>query len=107
MAVQLPHSDDDRLPGWLRVGFSGHRHLANPAAVETGLKYALDAIEHRTPRLLGVSSAAFGADTLFAEEILRRQHPLRIVLPFTAARFQRDFAEAPGAWERSRAVIDA
>ena len=97
----------DRLPVWLRVGFSGHRHLANPAEVGRALGRTIDRLEERTRHIVGVSSAASGADTLFAEEMLRRAHPLRILLPFPAARFKEDFAGEPVAWQRSVAVIDA
>ena len=98
---------DEVLPAWLLVGFSGHRHLSNPAAVEAALRRLLDRLEQRTGHLVGVSSAALGADTLFAEEMIRRGHPIRVVLPFPAARFEQDFVDAPEAWTRARAVIDA
>ena len=97
---------DDVLPEWLLVGFSGHRYLSNIPAVETALGQVLDALEKRTRSLVGVSSAALGADTLFAEEMLRRGHPIRIVLPFPTTQFERDFAETPEARTRARAVID-
>jgi hypothetical protein len=71
------------------------------------LRQLLDRLEQRTSQLTGVSSAAFGADTLFAEDMLRRGHPIRIILPFPAIRFERDFAEQTDSWSRARAVIDA
>ena len=51
-------------------------------------------------------SAASGADTLFAQEVLSRQAPLSVILPFDVARFQRDFAGEPAdSWDRSREII--
>ena len=96
------------LPMWLVVGFSGHRDLpdGDGKSFVVPLGQALDDLARRCPRLAGVSSAARGADTLFAEEMLRRQHPMRIILPFPPSRFERDFEDEPQAWQRSKSVID-
>jgi hypothetical protein len=102
-----PRPPDAVLPNWLVVGFSGHRHLDNAGVVDAAIRRVLDDLARRNPRLVGVSSAALGADTLFAEEMLRRHCPLRIVLPFPVARFERDFTGDPDAWARSLAVVRA
>jgi hypothetical protein len=96
----------DEAPAPLIVGFSGHRSLSHPDRVQSALRHLLDRLEQQATHLLGISSAAFGADTLFAEEMLRRGRPIVIVLPFPVAEFERDFAEQPEAWPRARAVID-
>jgi hypothetical protein len=95
------------LPRWLVIGFSGHRHLGeNTGAVREAIRQVLDKLSDKYPALAGVSSAASGADTLFAEEMLRRNAPLSIILPFPSDRFRNDFAaEPPGAWPRSQEII--
>ncbi len=102
-------ADVPPLPRWLVVGFSGHRHLhGREEAVRGMVRDRLDALAARCPRLAGVCSAASGADTVFAEEMLARDADVSVVLPFGVERFARDFVgEPPGSWDRARAVITA
>jgi len=104
--LKSPQSEYN-LPRWLVVGFSGHRHLgqhANTAA--NAIREGIDKVASRCPRIAGVSSAASGGDTLFAEEMLRRQAPLSVVLPFACERFKEDFEREPSdAWQRSQEII--
>ena len=93
-----------QLPHWLVIGFSGHRALKNPEVVRGAIQSALDEITKINARLAGISSAASGADTLFAEEILRRECPLSLVLPFSIDRFEKDFAGDPAGWSRVEAL---
>lgn len=95
------------LPRWLVVGFAGHRHLAEPELVAQAIQQAIAGLATRHCRLAGISSAAIGGDTLFAEEMLRRGYPITIVLPFSSARFKEDFAEDPDGWARSQALMRA
>jgi hypothetical protein len=98
---------DYNLPRWLVVGFSGHRHLGeNAPAVAKAIREALDKLSLKFPAIAGVSSAASGGDTLFAEEIIRRHAPVSIILPFDCGRFKNDFdTEPPDAWPRSQEII--
>jgi hypothetical protein len=95
------------LPRRLMIGFSGHRHLGEHAgAAANAVREAIDRLASRCPRIAGMSSAASGGDTLFAEEMLRRNAPLSIVLPFPCERFKKDFeTEPPDAWPRSEEII--
>jgi hypothetical protein len=95
------------LPRWLVVGFTGHRHLGQHSnATANAIREAIDNLASRFPRIAGVSSTASGADTLFAEEMLRRKAPLSVVLPFACDRFKKDFEREPSdAWERSQEII--
>jgi hypothetical protein len=97
----------NELPRWLIIGFSGHRHLGEKAKdVEDWINTILDRLSLQYLHFAGVASAASGADTLFGEEILRRSAPLSIVLPFAAARFEKDFEnEPPNAWARAGEII--
>ena len=96
-------SEVARLPRWWVVGFSGYRDLARPADAARLLSSALDSLASRNPWLAGVSSAAAGADTLFCEEMLCRNYPVSVVLPFPVARFQQDFAGDPAGWAQAYA----
>ena len=96
----------DGLPRWWTVGFSGHRHLAQPDLVAGKLADVIQRLSQRNPWLAGIASAAAGADTLFGEEMLRRQHPMTIVLPCPTSRFREDFTD-PSTWIRAEAIIQA
>ncbi len=98
--------DDTHLPDWLVVGFCGHRHLTNPAIVAKALDEVIAKLEQHDFGLVGIASAALGADLLFARQMQRRGHPLQIVLPFPVERFQQDFAERPKEWAYARSVIE-
>jgi hypothetical protein len=102
-----PPQPEHNLPRWLVVGFSGHRHLGEHAStVANAVREAIDKLASRCRRIAGVSSAASGGDTLFAEEMLRRQAPLSIVLPFACERFKKDFEGEPSdAWQRTQEIV--
>ena len=93
-----------RLPTVLPVGFSGHRRLPDEAASRAVLREFLRAYKASTPAIVyGVSSAAAGADLLFAESCLDLDIPLRILLPMPAEEFRSDFdAET---WARAERVL--
>lgn len=80
-------------PCWF-VGLSGHRHLSNPDAVSRSLKEILLTMRGKVVgSLVGVSSIAIGADTLFARVALELGMPWRALLPSPASEFSGDFAE--------------
>ena len=54
--------------------------------------------------MMGRSSIASGADTLFAEAWLASNLKWIALLPFPEAEFKKDFSEAD--WKRARAVLD-
>ena len=92
-------------PRFLTVAFTGHRTLADPRVVADALRVAVDRLVGIGGSLVGVSSAASGSDTLFAEELARRGCPFSLILPFPCERFERDFAPHPGAWDRARKLM--
>ena len=92
-----------KLPNWTVIGFTGHRNIADPAAVSRMIGAAIDQLEAPGVSLLAVCSAARGGDTLFIEETIRRSIPFVIILPFSMERFRKDF-EAD-AWERLQLLM--
>ena len=90
---------------WLRVAFSGHRHLANPQQITGAIHQTLNELALIHPRLVGVSSAASGSDTLFAEVMLDRKYPFSLILPFHCDQFRKDFPD-PEDWLRVQTLID-
>jgi hypothetical protein len=84
------------LPAWTIVGFTGHRHLKDSQVVAGAIRSALDELEKTRCALSGICSTAIGADTLFLEEIARRNLPYFLIFPFPAERFEKDFK--PDEW---------
>ncbi|WP_395659926.1 hypothetical protein [Nocardioides sp.] len=77
----------------LRVGVSGHRQLADPAAVAAAVDRVLDRVG--TGRdLVAVSSLAEGADRIVAARVLARGGRLEAVLPLPADDYATDFVDA-------------
>jgi len=90
---------------WTVVGFTGHRALPAPAVVDAAIGRILEEWHGpRAGRLAAVSSAAAGADTLFARAVLARSLPWLVVLPFERAEFARDFTAE--AWREVEALLD-
>ena len=91
---------------WL-VGFAGHRRVADPARAKAVIRQELDALAAAVNgEVMGVSSAAAGADLLFLEACAEGGYQTLVILPFPKSRFAEDF-EDPAEWARSRSLMDA
>jgi hypothetical protein len=91
---------------WL-VGFAGHRRLADGAAAKAVIRRELDAMAAGLDgELVGVASAAAGADLLFLEACGEAGLRTIVILPFARERFGQDF-EDPAEWQRACALMDA
>ncbi|GEP33076.1 hypothetical protein NSZ01_08440 [Nocardioides szechwanensis] len=75
----------------LRVGVSGHRHLADPGAVATAVDALLDELIEADTTLVAVSSLAEGADRVVAERVLARGGSLDVHLPLPPDDYAEDF----------------
>ena len=84
-------------PYWL-VALKGHRRLRRPEAVEEALAALLRTLSVEIQgTLVGVSSIAPGADTLFAQTVLGMSLPWRALLPVPVAELRQDFSAADWA----------
>lgn len=66
----------------MRVGVSGHQRLPDPAAWAWVRREMRACLAPLPPPLVGVTSLAVGADTLFAEVVLRLGCRLEVIVPF-------------------------
>ncbi|MES2658322.1 MAG: hypothetical protein V4689_06870 [Verrucomicrobiota bacterium] len=83
------------------VGFAGHRAVPDRAAAKAVISRELQTIRGTVSgELVGISSAAAGADLLFLDAC--REAGLRtvVLLPFPKERFEKDFDD-PAEWERA------
>src|SRR6266568_7160275 len=86
----------DLVDHWV-VGFSGKRHLENPEAVRLALRSVLQELRNTIEsELVAISSAAIGADLLFATEATQAGMPWICVLPFPEETFfnEHDFPDS-------------
>jgi hypothetical protein len=77
----------------LRVGVSGHRLLADPAAVAVSVDRVLDRLALGLD-VVAVSSLAEGADRIVAARVIARGGRLEAVLPLPSDDYARDFVDA-------------
>ncbi len=66
----------------MRVGASGHRELRESADWEWVRRELRSRLVALAPSVVGVTSLAVGADTLFAETVLEAGGALEVVVPF-------------------------
>jgi hypothetical protein len=90
-------------PIWI-VGFTGHRHLQDPEKMKKIIGAVLDSLRAEIPgQLVGYSSVAIGADTLFAERWLESGSPWMALLPRAADDFKNDFTQVD--WSKTFALL--
>jgi len=75
------------------IGISGHRKLANPNRVRQKVQKFLKVQTFLHPKIIAISGMAEGADTIFAEEALKLEIPLRIILPFPLEYYKTTFSD--------------
>jgi hypothetical protein len=84
-------------PIWV-VGFAGHRHLRNSEKMSEVIGALLGSLRAEIPgQLVGYSSVAIGADTLFAQTCLSSGLSWMALLPQPEHDFKKDFTESDWA----------
>jgi hypothetical protein len=87
------------------VGFSGHRHLADPAGVAQAIGRELRALTREPPgEWSALSSVAAGADLLFVQQALGYGLKWNASLPLPIAEFERDFPSEE--WRVVRSLLE-
>ncbi|HYP52057.1 MAG TPA: hypothetical protein VEQ42_00870 [Pyrinomonadaceae bacterium] len=66
----------------MRVGISGHQRLRDPGGWEWVRGRMRDCLASLPPPVVGLTSLAVGADTLFAELVLELGGALEVIVPF-------------------------
>lgn len=88
------------------VGFAGHRAVPDPVAAKAAICRELEVIQASVKgELVGIASAAAGADLLFLDACQELGLRTVVLLPFSLDRFIQDFDE-PSEWEHARRCID-
>src|SRR5688572_15313525 len=95
-----------RLPQFHMVGFTGHRHLTDPAGAARAIRGALDALRREVPgEWIALSSIAGGSDQLFVRQARASGLTWHAILPMTRAEFAKDFT--PRDWEAVEQMLAA
>ena len=85
------------LPLFHVVGFSGHRQLANTAAVAEAVTSALQSLRQEARgEWVALSSVATGSDQLFVAQARALDLSWHAILPMPKAEFAKDFT--PPEW---------
>ncbi len=110
----LPAPDDKphpgaavgKLPQFHVVGFTGHRHLTDPAGAARAIRGALDALRSEGPgEWIALSSIAGGGDQLFVQQARAIGLAWHAILPLPRAEFARDFT--PEDWTAVEGMLAA
>ena len=92
LAMLFCPMSESSLPVFHVIGFSGHRVVANPAAVQRVIGETLAALRaERVGEWLALASVAAGSDQIFVEEARRLGLSWHAILPLPKAEFERDF----------------
>jgi hypothetical protein len=90
--------DQSALPPIWVIGFTGHRHLPDGEKVGRALLSVVESLRAQVSgKLIGYSSIAIGADTLFAETCIALGIPWIALLPRPREDFKKDFTESDWA----------
>ena len=88
------------------VAFAGHRQVPDPAAAKAAIGRELETIRATIDgELVGLASAAAGADLLFLEACGDAGLRTVVLMPFSRDRFEEDF-EDPEEWRRACRLMD-
>ncbi|MEO5715031.1 MAG: hypothetical protein ABIT37_16250, partial [Luteolibacter sp.] len=89
------------------VGFAGHRAVPDPAAAKVAIAAGLESIRGSVSgELVGIASAAAGADLLFLDACQEAGLKTVVLLPFSKDRFRDDFDD-PAEWDHACRCMDA
>lgn len=92
-ATPAAHAPVGRLPNFHVVGFTGHRHLSDPAGASCAIRGAIDTLRREVPgEWIALSSIAGGSDQLFVQQARAMGLAWHAILPLPRAEFAKDFS---------------
>ncbi len=95
-----------KLPQFHVVGFTGHRHLKDPAGAASAIRGALEFVQGEIPgEWIALSSIAGGSDQLFVQQARALGLAWHAILPLPRAEFADDFT--PGEWSAAEQMLAA
>ncbi len=93
-----------KLPQFHAVGFTGHRHLDDPAGAARAIRSALDSLRAEVPgEWIALSSIARGGDQLFVQQARSIGMSWHAILPLSHAEFAADFT--PAEWSAAEKML--
>lgn len=97
-------SDSSEFPQFHVVGFTGHRHVADPKRIAAAIDRALRELRSSTPgEWIALSSVAAGSDSLFAEAAAELGLAWHAILPLPPAEFKKDFTAEE--WKHAESLL--
>ncbi|MDH4462347.1 MAG: hypothetical protein QE277_13055 [Flectobacillus sp.] len=75
-----------------KIAITGHRKLLNEREVQENISHCLLGYKTTYKNVLAISALAAGTDTVFAEEALKLDIPVRYILPFELSEYELDFS---------------
>jgi len=104
--LPAPSAPAGKLPQFHVIGFTGHRHLADPAGASRAIRGALDALRREIPgEWIALSSIAGGSDQLFVQQARAIGLSWHAILPLSRPEFANDFT--PEDWAAVEDVLAA
>ena len=76
------------------IAISGHRELLNEKEVRNNIALSLQYFQTVDKELQAISALAAGTDTIFAQEAIRLNIPVRFVFPFDLEEYKNDFSSS-------------
>jgi hypothetical protein len=99
-----PAAHVGKLPQFHAVGFTGHRHLDDPAGAAKAIRGALDSLRSEVPgEWIAVSSIARGSDQLFVQQARSIGMSWHAILPLSHSEFAADFT--PAEWSVAEKML--
>jgi SMODS and SLOG-associating 2TM effector domain 1 len=99
-----PTVPEGKLPHFHVVGFTGHRHLDDPAGAARAIRGALESLRTEVPgEWIALSSIARGGDQLFVQQARSMGLSWHAILPLSHAEFAADFT--PAEWTEAEKTL--
>ncbi|MFD2255611.1 hypothetical protein ACFSSA_02900 [Luteolibacter algae] len=87
------------------LGFAGHRQVADKEKLAIVIRHEVEMMKQALgEKMIGISSAAAGADLVFLRACVELRIPTIVILPFSEERFSEDF-EDQAEWQLAQQLM--